>query len=49
MVADGRTSLDVAWWISTFPGLALLIVVIATNLVGDGLRDVFDPRRAQLT
>jgi peptide/nickel transport system permease protein len=48
MVADGRTSLDVAWWISTFPGLALLIVVIATNLVGDGLRDVFDPRRAQL-
>lgn len=49
MVADGRTSLDVAWWVSTFPGLALLIVVIATNLVGDGLRDVFDPRRAHLT
>ena len=48
MVADGRTFLDVAWWVSTFPGLALLIVVIATNLVGDGLRDVFDPRRSQL-
>jgi peptide/nickel transport system permease protein len=48
MVADGRTSLDVAWWVSTVPGVALLIVVIATNLVGDGLRDVFDPRRAHL-
>jgi peptide/nickel transport system permease protein len=48
MVADGRTFLDVAWWVSTFPGLALLIVVVATNLVGDGLRDVFDPRRSQL-
>lgn len=48
MVSDGRTSLDMAWWVSTFPGLALLIVVIATNLVGDGLRDVFDPRRAHL-
>ena len=48
MVADGRTSLDVAWWVSTFPGAALLVVVIATNLVGDGLRDVFDPRRAHL-
>ena len=48
MVADGRTFLDVAWWVSTFPGLALLAVVIATNLVGDGLRDVFDPRRAHL-
>ena len=48
MVADGRTSLDVAWWVSTFPGVALLVVVIATNVVGDGLRDVFDPRRAHL-
>ena len=48
MVADGRTSLDFAWWVSTFPGIALLVVVIATNLVGDGLRDVLDPRRAQL-
>jgi len=49
MVADGRTVLDVAWWVTTFPGVALLFVVIATNLVGDGLRDVFDPRRSQLT
>jgi len=48
MVADGRTVLDVAWWVTTFPGLALLLVVVATNLVGDGLRDVFDPRRSQL-
>jgi peptide/nickel transport system permease protein len=49
MVADGRTFLDAAWWVSTFPGIALLVVVIATNLVGDGLRDVLDPRRVHLT
>jgi peptide/nickel transport system permease protein len=48
MVADGRNTLDTAWWVSTFPGLALLIVVIATNIVGDGLRDVLDPRRARV-
>jgi peptide/nickel transport system permease protein len=48
MVADGRNTLDMAWWVSTFPGVALLVVVIATNLVGDGLRDVLDPRRARL-
>lgn len=48
MVADGRNTLDTAWWVSTFPGVALLVVVIATNVVGDGLRDVLDPRRSRL-
>jgi len=32
-----------AWWIATFPGLAILIVVIGFNILGDGLRDVLDP------
>jgi peptide/nickel transport system permease protein len=48
IVADGRTVLDIAWWVTTFPGVALLVLVLATNLVGDGLRDVLDPRRSHL-
>lgn len=44
MVNEGRRSLRVAWWISTFPGVAIMLVVIAINLVGDALRDVLDPR-----
>ncbi len=45
MVADGKGVLDVAWWITTFPGILIVITVLAFNFVGDGLRDVFDPRR----
>lgn len=44
MIADGRTALFDAWWISTFPGLAILFTTIGFNLVGDGLRDMLDPR-----
>jgi len=44
MSAEGRDVLRRAWWISTFPGLAILSVVIACNLVGDGLRSALDPR-----
>lgn len=44
MVNEGRRYLRLAWWISTFPGLAIMVAVIAINLVGDGLRDVLDPR-----
>ena len=33
-----------AWWVVTFPGLAILITVLAINLVGDGLRDALDPK-----
>ena len=44
MVADGRDNLLVAWWISTFPGLAIVLVVLSFNLAGDGLRDALDPR-----
>jgi peptide/nickel transport system permease protein len=45
MVADGRLYLDSAWWITTFPGALVVITVFAYNLLGDGLRDVLDPRR----
>ena len=43
MVNDGRNYLAQAWWISTMPGIAIMITVIAINLLGDGLRDVLDP------
>ena len=44
MSSEGRSLLGRAWWISTFPGLAILTVVVAFNLVGDGLRDALDPK-----
>jgi ABC-type dipeptide/oligopeptide/nickel transport system permease subunit len=44
MVADGREFLSDGWWVSTFPGLAILIVVVAINLAGQGLREAFDPK-----
>jgi peptide/nickel transport system permease protein len=43
MLADGRTYLQNAWWISVFPGLALLLLVLGLNLFGDWLRDKLDP------
>ena len=48
MVADGRDRLAVAWWISTMPGVAIMMVVLAMNLFGDRLRDKLDPRLRQL-
>lgn len=44
MVADGREFLLDAWWVSTFPGLAILLLVLAINVASQGLRDAFDPR-----
>jgi peptide/nickel transport system permease protein len=44
MVADGRGQLMGAWWLSTFPGFAIVLTVLAFNLAGDGFRDYFDPR-----
>jgi peptide/nickel transport system permease protein len=44
MINEGRRFLRDAWWISTFPGVAIMISVIAINLIGDALRDVLDPR-----
>jgi peptide/nickel transport system permease protein len=45
MVSDGRQYILNQWWIATFPGLAIFIVVLAFNLLGDTLRDIFDPRQ----
>jgi len=44
MLAEAKDYLAEAWWASTFPGLAIMLTVLSINVVGDGLRDVFDPR-----
>jgi peptide/nickel transport system permease protein len=43
MVVEGRQFLASAWWIATFPGLAIFVTVLGFNLFGDGLRDASDP------
>lgn len=48
MAAKGRDFFRKAWWISTFPSLAILTVVMAFNLLGDGLRHILDPRMRQI-
>ena len=44
MINDGRAYFPGEWWVATFPGLAIFVVVFSWNLLGDGLRDVLDPR-----
>lgn len=44
MLSEGRAYLRDQWWISTFPGVAIMLTVLAMNLLGDGLRDALDPR-----
>jgi len=45
MVAEGQNYFTTQWWLVTYPGLAILVTALAFNLLGDGLRDVLDPRR----
>ncbi len=44
MIADGRNYITQQWWVSTFPGIAIALVVLGFNLLGDGIRDLLDPR-----
>jgi len=44
IIADGRGFISSAWWISTFPGLAIMITTLGFNFLGDGLRDALDPK-----
>ena len=44
MLAEAREFILRAWWVVTFPGLAILVTVLAINLIGDGLRDALDPK-----
>jgi len=43
-ISESRNYLPDAWWYATFPGLAILVAVLGFNLLGDGLRDIVDPR-----
>jgi peptide/nickel transport system permease protein len=47
MLSSGRAHYAIAWWLSVFPGLAIVVTVLAINLFGDGLRDALDPRQAR--
>lgn len=44
MLTEGKDNLEIAWWLSVFPGLAILTTVLGYNLLGEGLRDALDPR-----
>ncbi len=48
MLADGRVYLYTSWWLATFPGLVIMLVVLGINLLGNWLRDMLDPRLTQL-
>jgi len=45
ILTEGKDNIQLAWWLSLFPGLAILITVLGYNLLGEGLRDVLDPKR----
>ncbi len=44
MLSDGRTALLIAWWVAFFPGMMIFITVMGFNMLGDGLRDIMDPK-----
>jgi peptide/nickel transport system permease protein len=44
ILADSKSSLEIAWWLSLFPGLAILFTVLSYNLLGEGIRDAMDPK-----
>jgi peptide/nickel transport system permease protein len=48
MLAEGRGFIQLAWWLAFFPGMAIVVTVLCFNLLGDGLRDVLDPRQRTL-
>jgi peptide/nickel transport system permease protein len=48
MVADGRRLIATSWWVSIFPGLVILGIVLSLNTIGDWLRDRLDPKRRQM-
>ncbi len=44
ILTEGKNNIEIGWWLSLFPGLAILITVLGYNLLGEGLRDIFDPK-----
>ncbi|MFA5074390.1 MAG: ABC transporter permease [Nitrospirota bacterium] len=47
LLSSGKDNIEIAWWLSAFPGLAILITVLGYNLLGEGLRDALDPRQRE--
>jgi peptide/nickel transport system permease protein len=47
ILTDGKDSLEIAWWMTVYPGLAILVTVLSYNLLGEGIRDALDPRLRQ--
>ncbi|MBI4413529.1 MAG: peptide ABC transporter permease, partial [candidate division NC10 bacterium] len=47
ILADGKANIEIAWWLSLYPGMAILATVLSYNLFGEGLRDALDPRLRQ--
>ncbi|MBI5570883.1 MAG: ABC transporter permease [Desulfomonile tiedjei] len=47
MLTEGKDNIEIAWWLSVFPGMAILITVLGYNLLGEGIRDTLDPRLRQ--
>ncbi len=47
ILIEGKANIEIAWWLSVFPGMAILVTVLAYNLLGEGLRDALDPRLRQ--
>jgi peptide/nickel transport system permease protein len=48
MLSDGRAYMGTAWWLTTSPGLAMMLTVLALNVIGDWLRELIDPRLRNL-
>jgi peptide/nickel transport system permease protein len=44
---EGKDTIEIAWWLSLYPGLAILLTVLSYNLLGEGIRDALDPRLRQ--
>jgi len=45
LLSSGKDNIEIAWWLSAFPGLAILVTVLGYNLLGEGIRDALDPRQ----
>jgi peptide/nickel transport system permease protein len=48
LISDGQSEMLTAWWLVTFPGLVIVVIVLCVNFIGDGLRDALDPTQRRI-
>jgi peptide/nickel transport system permease protein len=48
LISDGQTEMQTAWWLVVFPGIAIMVLVLCINFIGDGLRDALDPTQRRV-